>query len=138
MATDNNWEFSGLFAREFKNFPLDQQDKILDFVDVYENNGLSDFSCYEGKIACSWRGLDTTDAKYTYARQNELWHYHIGIPEFRSQNGKYKTSDWVLHFQWDRKNNTISLVDMYKHYTRDGIFYLPDPAYLAWSTEKAS
>ncbi|WP_341985848.1 hypothetical protein [Morganella morganii] len=138
MASNNTWGFSTKFANEFKQFPQDQQDKVLDFIDVYEEKGLSDFSCYEGKISNSWRGLEETDARYVYARDNKLWHYHIGIPVFRSQHGKYKTSDWVLHFQWEREENSIVLVDMYKHYTKDGIFYLPSSSYLECPVEKAS
>ncbi|MEX6157883.1 hypothetical protein [Providencia manganoxydans] len=138
MANDNSWGFSELFAKEFANFPEDQQDKVLEFTEIYEEHGLSDFSCYEGKITYSWKGLETTDARYVYARENQLWHYHIGIPEFRSEHSKYKTSDWVLHFQWDRDSNSIFLVDMYKHYTRDGKFYLPDEKYLTCKMKKVS
>ncbi|EMO6184485.1 hypothetical protein [Proteus mirabilis] len=138
MDNDYSWDFSEQFAKEFANFPKDQQDKILEFTEIYEANGLSDFSCYEGKITYSWKGLKTTDDKFVYAYENQLWHYHIGIPEFKSSNPKYKTSDWVLHFQWDKEASQIFLVDMYKHYTQDGVFYLPEPKYLTGKIKKAS
>lgn len=132
MDKKPNYQVSFLpaFQREFKNFPVDQQDKVLDFIETYEEYGLTDFSKYEGKISPSWRGLETTDPNYTYTRSNHLWHYHIGIPTYKSVHSTYKTSDMVLHFQWPNKGEKINLVDMYYHYTNGGDFYLPTPQYL--------
>jgi hypothetical protein len=118
------------FSQEFENFPLDQQDSILDFTDIFEELGLSDFSKYDGKITPSWKNLEPDDPKYIYTRENHLWHYHVGIPEYKNVYDKYKTSDMVLHFQWFFKGDEINLVDMYYHYTNDGEFYLPPEAYL--------
>ncbi|WP_456490461.1 hypothetical protein [Marinobacter nauticus] len=115
------------FARQFANFPEDHQNKILDFIALYEQFGFSDFTKYEGKIAPSWA---PGSENFQFAKSNELWHYHIGIPVYSQQHPKYKTSDTVLHFQWPNKGNLINLVDMYDHYTSDGKFYLPPATYL--------
>lgn len=119
------WKLSSQFQCEFSNFPVDQQDKIIEFTDVYETYGLSDFTKYEGKITSSWSGSDMSKSDYEFAKDNHLWHYHIGIPHYTQVHGKYKTSDWVLHFQWPNKGNIIALVDLYVHYKGDGSFYLP-------------
>jgi hypothetical protein len=113
------------FAIEFERFPKDQQDKILDFTDIFEAEGLTDFSKYTGKITPSWAGDSTPAASKHYAFANDLWHYHIGIPHYASVHPKYMTSDWVLHFQWPNQGNHIDIVDVYSHYKSDGSFYLP-------------
>ena len=123
-------KFKEKFAQEFKNFPTDQQDKILDFIEIFQKFGLSDFTKYEGKISPSWAGLKITDTNYHYAKQNHLWHYHIGIPIYEQRHSKYKTSDVVLHFQWHKNSTEIHLVDIYQHYTKAGNFYLPPKDYL--------
>lgn len=53
-----NWSFHDQFAKEFKNFPEDQQNKIIEFTDVYEVHGLVDFTAHEGKIGPSWKTDD--------------------------------------------------------------------------------
>jgi hypothetical protein len=94
-------------------------------------HGLSDFTKYTGKITPSWSGLHCTDPIYQYAKNNDLWHYHIGIPKYVSNHNKYKTSDWVLHFQWPDKGNRITLVDICYHYKSDGTFHMPSSNYVA-------
>ncbi|WP_186100524.1 hypothetical protein [Burkholderia gladioli] len=125
-----SWRFSAQLAIEFKNFPKNQQDAILDFTDIFENFGLSDFSKYPGKISPSWSGAIMGSAEYVFAFSNELWHYHIGIPRYNYVHSKYATSDWVLHFQWPGQGSSISLVDVYSHYTSSNKFYLPPSNYL--------
>lgn len=119
-----SYGFKPIFAVEFSNFPTDQQDKILDFGETFERFGLSDFSKYIGKISPSWAG-NASASDYQFALQHDLWHYHIGIPTYTSVHSTYKTSDWVLHFQWRSKGNHIDLLDLYSHYRWDGTFYLP-------------
>jgi len=119
------FSFKKQFAAEFPRYPKDQQDKILDFTDIYEQHGLTNFTKYPGKITPSWTGIYPPDPVYDYAWKNDLWHYHIGIPEYKSVHGQYKTSDWVLHFQWVNGRRHIDLVDVCYHYKSDGTFYLP-------------
>lgn len=128
--TTYTWSFKTKFSQEFSNFPEDQQNKILDFTEVYEIHGLSDFTMYEGKISPSWYGLVETDPAHAYAQLNHLWHYHIGIPTYTTRHGKYKTSDMVLHFQWPDRGTHIDIVDVYYHYKSDGSFYVPSIGYL--------
>jgi hypothetical protein len=83
------------------------------------------------KLPPSWSGLEQSNPNYDYTRNNNLWHYHIGLPNYVAVHGQYKTSDMVLHFQWPNKGDFINLVDMYYHYkASDGTFYLPPPSYL--------
>ena len=130
MASFYRVEFRRQFAIEFKNYPKNQQDKILDFIETFEQQGLTDFSKYAGKIAPSWSNLKSSNPNYAYAKENNLWHYHIGIPIYQQLHAKYKTSDVVLHFQWQQGENVIYLVDIYSHYRYDGSFYLPPSNYL--------
>jgi len=123
------YAFKKRFALEFVNFPVEQQDKILDFAATFEMYGLSDFSKYVGKITPSWAG-NADPAAYHFALQNELWHYHIGLPTYVTNHPKFKTSDWVLHFQWKNRGDHIDLLDVYSHYKSDGTFYLPGIDYL--------
>lgn len=118
------------FAIEFQNYPEEQKDKILDFTDIFEKYGLEDFNQYEGKISQSWSGLGVTTENFNRATEHDLWHYHIGLPEYQQVHGKYKTSDIVLHFQWPDRGSAVNLVDVYSHYTSDGEFYLPSDTYL--------
>jgi hypothetical protein len=127
----NTWRFKQQFAKEFHNYPQDQQDKILEFVELFELHGLADFTKYPGKITPSWSGLAATDPVCQYAKGHALWHYHIGIPKYSSNHSKYKTSDWVLHFQWPNKGDHVILVDVCYHYKSDGTFHIPDSRYLA-------
>lgn len=125
------WEFGKKFAVEFKNYPENQQDKILDFTDIYEENGLSDFSKFQGKIAPSWRGIDKTHPIYDFTYSNSLWHYHVGLPDYiKSKYNNYLTSDMILHFQWKSNANHIRVLDITWHYKRNGEFWLPNSDYL--------
>ena len=119
------------FQAEFKNYPEDQRRVIVDFIAIYQQYGLSDFSKFKGKLTPSWKGVDSCSDNYQYAKANALWHYHIGIPTYQqSLYGDYFTSDWVLHFMWEHKDNHIVIVDVLFHYKADGTFHLPSPKYL--------
>lgn len=125
------WEFGKQFAVEFNNYPENQQDKILDFTDIYEENGLSDFSKFQGKISPSWRGIDKTNPIYDFTYSNSLWHYHVGLPDYiKSKYNSYLTSDMILHFQWKNNSNHIRVLDITWHYKRNGEFWLPNSDYL--------
>ncbi|MFM0162908.1 hypothetical protein PQR39_21150 [Paraburkholderia sediminicola] len=125
------WEFSALFAKEFANFPTDQQDAVLDFTATFAAHGLADFTKYTGKITPTWNGATVGSAQHAYAKANDLWHYHLGLPHYNYVHGKYATSDWVLHFQWPSKGSHIRLVDVCYHKMATGAFYVPGRKYLA-------
>lgn len=121
-----SWEFGKQFAVQFGHYPEDQQDKILDFTDIYEEFGLKDFSKYQGKITPSWRGIDKTDPIYDFTYSNNLWHYHIGMPDYvKSKYNNYSTSDMILHFQRKDHKKLIRLLDITWHYKANGEFWLP-------------
>ena len=125
------WEFGKLFAVEFNNYPENQQDKILDFIDIYEENGLSDFSKFQGKISPSWLKIDKTTSIYDFTYSNSLWYYHIGLPDYiKSKYNNYLTSDMILHFQWKNNSNHIRILDITWHYKYSGEFWLPNLEYL--------
>ncbi|MFS7192754.1 MULTISPECIES: hypothetical protein [Serratia] len=135
MVPTYTWSISSVFAKQFDNLSTGDQDCILDFTDIFEAHGLSDFKKYVGKISPSWKGLNVEDAEqkltFDYAKSNDLWHYHVGLPVYVKKHDKYLTSDWVVHFQWKQGSNHIDIVDMCYHYTADGKFYIPKPEYLA-------
>jgi hypothetical protein len=122
--------FKKQFTIEFSRFPTDQQDKVLEFTETFEEHGLSDFNMYPGKISPSWGG-NATPAAAAFAQANDMWHYHVGVPSYTQVHGKYKTSDWVLHFQWINRGQHVDILDLYSHYRYDGSFYLPGAGALA-------
>ncbi|EMD9275296.1 hypothetical protein VWV82_003939 [Cronobacter malonaticus] len=130
MTQQYTVSFGKLFAKEFEHFNEKDQDKVLDFTELFERYGLADFSKYPGKISPTWSNLESDDPDFIYAMTNRLWHYHVGLPEYVQRHPKYMTSDWVLHFQWTQGDYNIHLVDMCYHYTQDGKFYIPKPHYL--------
>lgn len=128
------------FTWQFRNLPEDFQDAVITFTDIYEIYGLSDFNNYPGKIKYSW-DVPSDDPKYLekvmYARQNKLWHYHVGLPEYKQGNGNYKVSEWVLHFRWDN-DERITLLDLCEHNDSTGRFRLPPENYLACEEDSES
>ena len=91
----------------------------------------SDFSKYPGKVSPSWRGIEKTDPIYDFTYSNNLWHYHIGLPEYiKSKYNNYLTSDMILHFQWKNNINHIRILDITWHYKANGLFWLPKSNYL--------
>lgn len=106
------------------------QDGVLEFVETFELYGLSDFTQYPGKITPSWKGVEESSSSFKFAYENSLWHYHIGVPQYVSVHPKYKTSDYVLHFQWLQGSSHIDLVDVSAHYKSTGAFYMPSNEYL--------
>ncbi|WP_444931486.1 hypothetical protein ACJJIF_06835 [Microbulbifer sp. SSSA002] len=126
------WSLSDSFKVTFDNLPKEHQDKIINFIDVYEEKGLANFSNYEGKVSPSWREDQISKRDKDYAQAHNLWHYHVGIPKYVQVHDKYKTSDWLLHFQWTYGRKKICLVDIYSHWNLEGNFHLPPKKYLDW------
>ena len=48
-----------------------------------------------------------------YAHDNELWHYHLGLPKFETSKYGDLTSDWILHYQ--RFDTYIKIIQIAKH-----------------------
>ena len=128
---DYTWEFGKQFAIEFTNYPVEQQNKILNFIETYQQFGLIDFTKFQGKIKPSWLGIDKLNPVYDFTYSNSLWHYHIGIPDYqKSKYNHYLTSDMVLHFQWKKQATHIRILHITWHYKATGEFWLPANEYL--------
>ncbi|EOY8740760.1 hypothetical protein ACQFG6_006467, partial [Klebsiella michiganensis] len=58
---------------------------------------------------------ENKEAIELHARANKLWHAHLGDPVFKDTfHGKYKVSDWVIHFQRLTPNH-IKLLELGYH-----------------------
>lgn len=125
------------FGEEFLNYPRDQQEAVVDFMNIVQTHGLDNFDAFKGKgkIKPSWAPPAYLHSdNYEYAKTHNLWHYHLGIPYYQEGRGEFLTSDWLLHFQWNQHHPTdkynIYLADCSSHYRSNGIFYLPSQPYL--------
>lgn len=109
--------FGKLFLQEYPNYPRAMQDSINNVRKIFLNHGLNK-SKYQGKIKNSWTGTKIT-ANKEFTNKNNLWHIHLGVPDFSpSPNGKYYTSDYVLHFQYNPTNpNHIRFIKATPHYS---------------------
>ncbi len=106
--------FGEVFINHLTNFPTEDQKKIFDFASHITING---FSGLPGRVKQS-TDVDKNDHKFLekvrYARDNNLWHYHIGIPSYDESKpyGDW-TSKYVLHYT--HLGNDVIIVDMDSH-----------------------
>lgn len=113
------------FKKDFQNFPNADKDKISEFIEYVQNNGL---------VGLTGRNKSSDDVpkddpfwsnKVRYAQKYQLWHYHIGIPNYElSESGDF-VSEYVLHYI--KGNDFIKIVDMNGHPP----FTLPTENYLS-------
>lgn len=98
-------------------------DKIDDFIEHFERYGLfgdksKGYPAWVGKVAPSWNvpeNYPDREAIEAHARANKLWHAHLGDPVFIDTfHGKYKVSDWVIHFQ-KMSDTHIKLLELGYH-----------------------
>lgn len=122
---------SPTFKTYLKNFPKSDQLKIAGFINHVKKYGLNSL---EGRNKSSDK-VPTNDpqwlAKVKQAQKYNLWHYHIGIPNYSGLFGD-KTSEYVLHYMFDEANDCITLVYMSPHPPFD----LPDERYLLAANPK--
>ncbi len=109
---------------ELQNLPDKDLVKIMDFINHLKINGFNDL---EGRNKKS-DNVPTDDPKWqhkvSYAQQHNLWHYHIGIPEYKiSESGDF-VSEYILHYQLIGKR--VKIVDFSAHPP----FRLPSSSYL--------
>jgi hypothetical protein len=123
--------FKRKFAFEYEQ-RLGKADRtaINVFIATFVQHGLADQTRYVGRVSPSWMNIPTDHPNYKYAQENHLWHYHIGIPKYQGAQAWGKTSDWILHFQWQDRGDRVELVDLYAHHDQDGKFRLPTADYL--------
>ena len=99
----------------YKQFPESDRKKIMMFIKhitTYGFNGLpgkNKPSDEVNKDAPNWL------EKVQYAQLHNLWHYHIGIPEYEDESLPYgrQTSEYVIHYI--KGNGFIRIVDMSAH-----------------------
>lgn len=105
--------FGEKFAQKFPNFPKADKEKILGFANHVEQFG---FDGLQGRNKSS-DNVPTDHPNWAervrYAKEHQLWHYHIGIPDYTlSEKGDY-TSEYVLHYVLG--DGFIKIVDLSAH-----------------------
>ena len=118
-------EFGQVFLDRFNNYPIVDIEKIKEFTDHITLYG------FEGLAGRNKRSdnVDTNDhefiEKVKHAQKYNLYHYHIGIPEYDKTNGHGEwTSQYILHYKY--LDNVVTIVDLDQHPP----FTLPDEEYL--------
>lgn len=118
-------EFGQVFLDRFNNYPIVDIEKIKEFTDHITLYG------FEGLPGRNKRSdnVDTNDhefiEKVKHAQKYNLYHYHIGIPEYDKTNGHGEwTSQYILHYKY--LDNVVTIVDLDQHPP----FTLPDEEYL--------
>lgn len=101
------------FKVKFPNFPKADKEKILTFISHVKQHGLDGL---QGRNKSS-DNVPTDDPnwskKVAFAQKYQLWHYHIGIPNYAIANNGEQVSEYILHYQ--RFDNEIRLVAMSYH-----------------------
>lgn len=117
--------YSKPFSRLYKTLDPVEKYKINNFIATFQNHGLANFKNFQGKIAKSTNNLPAESEGYEVALKYCLWHYHTGHPRY-VYNGYYNTSEYILHFAWDKQNmpDNILLVD-YTPHKISGAFPIP-------------
>lgn len=105
-------DFSPKFLQLLNTLDEQSQDKIAEFVDYVEQNGLRGLQGRNKSSVPINPHTKKQQANSAYAQKHCLWHYHIGIPEYVGEYGDM-TSEYVLHYQ--RFNDEIVLVDLLPH-----------------------
>lgn len=102
------------FQKHFLRFPHSDQMKIFAFIAHVEQYGFAGLS---GRNKPS-HNVPTNHPNWLervqHAQDNNLWHYHIGIPNYAQNNphGDW-TSEYVLHYVLG--DDFIKIVDMSPH-----------------------
>lgn len=118
--------YSEQFRKEMVNYPDEDLRLIGRFVLHLNSYG---FEGLEGRNKPS-DNVPFNDpdyvAKSEYAKEYNLWHYHIGIPHYdKSKPFGDRTSEYVLHYR-KVDSTTIKIVDLSSHPP----FKLPSKLYL--------
>lgn len=109
-------DFGETFRFRYNNrYSENTLDRIDDFIDHVEENGLHGWVGKVGNSRNVPENYDDREAIIEKAEKHSLWHAHLGDPEFKdSRYGNYKVSDWVIHFQ-KFSNYHIKLLDLGYH-----------------------
>lgn len=122
----NNLEvtFGQLFSQYYVNFPVADKKKIFAFAEHVRQHGFTGLKGRNKSSADVPRNNPNWLAKVQYARQHNLWHYHIGIPNYEESEKGDMVSEYILHYV--KGENEIKIVDMSSHPP----FVLPSEDYL--------
>ncbi len=116
--------FGELFAKHYAQFPTTDKKKIFEFVEHIEHKGFDGLKGRNKPSTDVPRNDPDWLTKVQYARQNNLWHYHIGIPSYEQSEQGDMVSEYILHYV--KGDNEIKIVDMSYHPP----FELPSEDYL--------
>lgn len=105
--------FGEIFLKEMQNFPEKDIQKIGDFARHVANYGFSGLPGRNKMPDAVPKDDPNRSCKVQYAQNYNLWHYHIGIPEYKSGKHGYLTSEYVLHYI--KGDGFIKIVDMTAH-----------------------
>jgi hypothetical protein len=113
------------FTKQLKNYSKEDKRKIFEFITHVQQQG---FNGLKGRNKPS-HNVDTNDSSFAvkvrYAIDNNLHHYHIGIPSYTQSPNGDMTSEYILHYI--RVNDDeIKIVDMDSHPP----FKMPSEKYL--------
>lgn len=113
MGKFMNVIYGDKFKSHLKHFPAIDQLKIKKFVEHIEQYG---FEGLTGRNKSS-DNVPTTHPNWRervkYVQDNQLWHYHIGIPNYSSSEQGDYTSEYVLHYI--KGENFIKIIDLSPH-----------------------
>ena len=102
------------FKAELKNFPQLDKEKITSFILHIQHQGMENLP---GKNKPS-HDVPRNDPKWldkvSYAQHHNLWHYHIGIPNYNTDCPRgEQTSEYILHYI--KGDGFIKIVDFSAH-----------------------
>lgn len=114
---DGSCEMNVIFADKFSkimvNFPKQDREKIFAFAYHVKKFGLINL---KGRNKSSDH-VPTNDPnwrdKVAYAQKYQLWHYHIGIPDYSTANNGDLVSEYLLHYILG--DDFIKIVDLSPH-----------------------
>ncbi|MFW2176341.1 MULTISPECIES: hypothetical protein [unclassified Moraxella] len=114
------------FALKLVNFPNTDKQKIRLFILHLEKHG---FDGLTGRNKSSdnvpFNDPNWSD-KVAYAQKYQLWHYHIGIPNYTMTNNGEQISEYIIHYI--KESDKIILISMSYHPP----FELPDESILSY------
>ncbi|OPH38506.1 hypothetical protein [Moraxella equi] len=104
--------FSLYFLRLLDKLDEQNQDRVAEFINHVEQNGLYGLAGRNKSSAPQNPHTKKERANFNHAQKYCLWHYHIGIPNYTGEFGDM-ISEYILHYQ--RFDDEIVIVDISSH-----------------------
>jgi hypothetical protein len=107
-------ETSEFFLNKIKSFSNEDKLKIMNFINHIKVNAFQDLVGRRKHSREVPEGTKDMQEKIDKANLHNLWHYHIGIPNYDTSGGigDY-TSEYVLHYTV--KSRKVLIVDINNH-----------------------